>query len=195
MGIKFNTLLVPPTRGGFMANHGLVDGEISRVYSYSENFPNLIPVEENTNYIVFMAYSCDKKIKLDGWKSLKDKQYKIEYRAGVKFIENKLNTFPKEENVSEARIIENAIRKLLAERIDIYIDIEQFFKDYSNFKNNKSLTDKIHAVGVIDKVSVHAQLHKKHRQLEPELSKTLKTMKEEGFFQKILDKYELDLEY
>lgn len=192
MGIKFNIYNVPTKRAGVMANSGEVDGEASRVYSYSQKFKNLVRVEEHNNYIIFAAYSTNDKIKLKGWESLQGTDYNIEYRLGLKKAETEVPKYVEKKNITEIRLIDNALKMLIVGRMDLYIEIENYFK---NFMEHKKFESEIYNVGVMEKVTAHGFLHKKHKELEPELSSTIKEMKQDGTVAEILAKHNLDIEY
>lgn len=195
MGIKFNLIYLPGNRASTMAEAGLVDGELERVYSYQDIQNNLIRVKENSKVISFAAFSLDENINLGGWKSLKNYNYRVGYRLGTKLPEKMLPSLIKEENISATRDVYAAIAKLKMLRIDIYIDIEEFTERFKASEEFKNLDIKLHKVGIMQVVTAHAYLHKKHEALEPELSKTLYNMKKEGFFDKYKKEYNLNIKW
>ncbi len=114
----------PPNRSSFLADAGKVDGELGRIYSYAETHLNLVRVEEPITSVYWSAYTTDPTIKIDGWESIRGTDYKVEYRLGMEKAKNKLSEIVKEENLSHVNSVTQALKKLIAGRTDIYIDIE-----------------------------------------------------------------------
>lgn len=192
--IKFDVEFVPRNRAAEVANAGIVDGEIERVYSYIKGNSNLIRVEENSRLIVFSAFSLDKSIELDNWSSIDKTNYSYGYRLGIKLIERELKNRVPENNITSARKIDSIASLLENKRIDIYIEIQDYVSLIQKSRENDTIK-KLHKIGIMEKISAHAYLHKKHKKLEPELSKVLADMKKEGIFKIYMDKHNLNLEW
>lgn len=183
MGIEFDYYVLPAKRAGVVANRGEADGEISRIYSYSESFHNLVRVSEANNVMQFKAYSCNPNIKLNGWKSLEDKNYYIDYRLGVKHCELNILLRTPRERVFAARKLSVGINKLLHHRTDIFIDVEDLVERYLNSEEFKKNNMQLYEVGTMDSITTHAFLHEKYKDLEPELSRVLKEIKKEKIYE------------
>ena len=59
LGLSFEIEILPPERTSELANNGVVDGEVNRVWNYNETYTNLIRVEASNMIIRFSAFSTD----------------------------------------------------------------------------------------------------------------------------------------
>lgn len=182
LNMEFVYKYASPKRCILLSDSGKVDGELWRVYDYNTVHPNLVRVEESPFSNRFCAYATAPDIKLEGWESLRDTDYKVEYRRGQKKTHGKLPGIVKKGNLSLINHWTHGLRRLIAGRTDILVDIEWTIKDAlraDEFKDSN-----IHIVGVMETISSHAFLHKKHKELVPRLSAVLKEMKKEGLIEK-----------
>ena len=106
----------PSGRSAQYSNSGLVDGEMARVYSFNSKYPNLIRVDEPLEKIRFVAITADPSLTLQGWEDLKKRNFRINYRRGVKLFDEMLPKFVKPEHLAEnklskARVEQVAFRK------------------------------------------------------------------------------------
>ncbi len=174
----------PAARASIMSDSGEVDGEIHRVVSYGNSHPNMIRVEENHFSLNFSAFSFDDSIRLDGWESLKETDYKVEYRRGVALTAIELSKVVRPENLSEITNILFALKKVQGGKVDIYIDVESVVEDI--LVENSYLTESgLKNVGIMESITVHCFLNKKNADLVPKIDEILRQMKEEG----LIDKY------
>lgn len=173
----------PLKRGSKLADLGLIDGEIARVYGYNQAHPVLVRVEEPVLSVKLSAFTTDPDIKLNGWKSLSGTDYKVEYILGNYHSAKSLQKVVAHQNLSRVPHWSQGINKLIAGRTDFFIELENTVADAlktSEFKNSN-----IYIAGIMDELTIHAFLHKKHKELALQLSATLKDMKREG----LIDKY------
>jgi hypothetical protein len=184
MGIEFIFEEVPPARASDYSNKGAVDGELSRISGYNTTYTNLIKVEE-PNYVVrFVAFAHESGIRLKGWESLRETNYRVEYRRGIALCERQLPLVIPATRLSVVTTIHQAIQKLLLQRTDLFIDVEGIVQEYlaSEMFREISAERSIYQVGVMEAVSAHAFLHKRHQELASQLATVLRTMKQEGLF-------------
>lgn len=150
----------------------------------------------NANSLVFSAFATDPTIKLNGWKSLKNNSYNVEHRRGVKKTTEELPKFVSLDRLSDINSIPNGIGKLLMGSTDIYIEPEAGVFEYFGTEEYQRLSQKkgvsVHKVGVMETVRSHLWLHKKHRELAPQLSDILRDMKKEGLFELFLEQLRLN---
>lgn len=173
----------PAKRATMMLKMGKIDGEISRIYSYNDNQPNLIRVEEPIAAVKFSAFANDPDLKLSGWESLRGTDYNVDYVRGIKISEINLAKVVDKKNLSETTLHIYALRRLIAGRTDVYVGVETTVLEAlesEEFKNSG-----IHKVGLMDERTVHAFLHIKHKLLAPKLSAVIKEMKNDGLVEKI----------
>jgi len=161
-----------------MADAGKVDGEMARIHTYADAHPDLVRCEEPLLSARFVAVATNPLIRLDGWESLRGKDYKVEYMRGVKKFEEKLPGLVSKKNLSEISDWSLGLKKLLAGRTDVYMDAEITL--LKPLKTGEFKNSGIKIVGVLEEVPIYPYLHKKHRSLVPKLAETLKKMKEEG---------------
>lgn len=181
LNLDFEVETLPPERASELANDGLIDGEVNRIYSYNETYTNLVRVDEPHNFIRFSVFSTNPDLEFNGWTSLENTNYKVVYRHGVQKAEVALPNYVKSENLMLGYSIENNIQRLLNGTADLYIDVENSVEAYihSESYNNDS---EIYKVGVMEETSGHLFLHKKYKDLAPKLAEVLREMKAEGLF-------------
>ncbi len=190
MNIEFVFIEVPPRRASAYSNAGRVDGELGRVYNYNTRFPNLIRVEEHNHFVTFLAFATDPAIALDRWESLKDTNYRVEYRRGLKKAAEQLPLVVPSNRLSSVDTLEQAIRKLLSGRTDVFIDVGDMVLNYLSSQAFQDVCQemgqekgkRIHPVGLMEQTTGHAWLHERHRELAPRLAAVLREMKAEGLF-------------
>ena len=111
-------------------------------------------------------------------------RYRVGYRAGVKKTETTLPLFVSSNRLVPSPNIIQALNNLAKGNIDIYIDTERPVD--AAFKNNSDLGKLgIRKIGVVESISTHAFLHKKHRALVPKLATELRKMREEGLIERL----------
>lgn len=181
--IQLEFLDVPPRRAIKMAKRGDVDGDIARVASYASFNPELVPVKEPISKVFFMAFSTDKSIKLTGWNDLKKQAYNVECRLGVKLCEKRVNAVLAQGQLTLAKDIEKATDKLLKGRSDIYIENSALFYQALATQFPPETQDRIFEAGMLEEVTIHLHLHKKHQALAVLISNTLAEMKAQGRFE------------
>lgn len=188
MDIEFVFRDLPSKRASAYSNEGRVDGELSRVYDYNTNHPNLIRVEEHNYFVRFSAFATDSTLTLDGWDSLKNTGYTVEYRLGGKKVSEQLALVVPAERLSEVGTIEQAIKRLFLGRTDVFVAPEDLVMEYINSPAFQEVRQKmgqgntIHRVGLMEETTGHAWLYKTHRELTQQLAAILREMKAEGLF-------------
>lgn len=195
LGIDFEFIDLPPRRVAHYGDSGKIDGDIGRIYNYSDLHPNLVRIEEHTVVIHFSAFSLDSSIKLDKWDSLRNTDYKVEYRLGIKGSEIGVKSVVDSENQSIAKNIEEGMRKLKAGRTDIYVDTRDFVLKFMESDIYKSLNIDLYEVGIMQTISSHMHLNKKYLYLAPLVSEELRKMKSEGIFDYYKKLYNVDINW
>ena len=183
--IPFKLIYIPLKRGALEIDSGRFDGETSRIYAYGATHPNLIRVEEYLYSTDVSAYATNfSSESLSGWQSLKDTHYKVEYPRGVALSEINLKKIVAANKLSNIATAEQGLRRLLLNRIDIYIDddlvVRPLLGGSEEFNNGE-----IHKIGTMDSVRLYMYIHQKNNQLEERFSKVIKKVRDEG----LMDKY------
>lgn len=174
----------PAARASALSDAGEVDGEISRVFEYQETHPNLIRVDEIVYSTNFVAFAAKPGITLNGWKSLRDTTYKVEYRRGVKLSKSELSQVVAPDRLSDVTSAEQGLKKLITGRTDLYVDVEfTILKAIQKVNSNEFDVSTLYQAGIMQKVDAYVYLHKKYAALVPKLAEVLRAMKREGLFE------------
>lgn len=181
LGYDFSYQVVPAARASMMADSGKVDGEPGRVFSYGEKYKNLIRIEEPVVDTHLLAFAHNPNIKIHNWQSLQESQDKVEYYRGVFFAEQKLKELIPEERLTESSSPVSSFRKMLRDRIDIYIDSEA--SSLALLQSPEFQDRQISAIAILENITSYGYLNKRHGALAVSLARELKHMKQEGVFE------------
>ena len=178
-GLQLKLVSNPSERSLFMANQGEVDGEGLRVAGLGTQYPNLIQVPERFIGISFVAFSKDAMINLDqSWDSLKP--YRVAFITGWKMFEA---------NASGARSVtkvdkpEQMFRMLDGGRVDLALYTRA---DGISLLRSLALSSIAPISPSLKDVDMYLYLNKKHEALAPRIAKTLREMKADGTYNKIM---------
>lgn len=183
-GLLFTCKQYPAIRASYMANSGYSDGVLSRIYSYNTSFPNLIRIEEPHLNGGFIAVGKSSLIDHNGWNSLAKTSYKVSYIRGVVGCEVNLPKVVTPENLIIVNNISEGYKMLLRGAVDIFIGPE--LPIIRTLHSNEYNRSGLRIIGIMQKYTSHAFLHKKHKELAPKISDTLKEIKEEGLIEKYM---------
>lgn len=128
--------------------------------------------------ILFWPSRPDPTIALDGWESLRGTDYRVDYYRGIAISERNLPDVVAAEKLSAISDPVQAFKKLLAGRIEVYIDTESRILpllDSPEFKDSG-----IRVAGTMQEVLNYPYLHQRHADLAPRLAETMRQMKEAG---------------
>ena len=182
LGMEFEFKNYPMKRGPRLVNQGILDGDPGRMPEFSAQYPNLLRVDEPIFTGRQIAYTTDKKIKLNNkWESLRNTNFRVNYRRGVKLCEMNLPKVVRPDKLEAVNNDIHGLRKLMAKRIDIYVGIESIVDTILKTKEFSALS--FYKAGVMDESNVYTFLHKKHEKLIPKLAAVFKAMKEEGLME------------
>jgi len=185
LGYTLEYRAYPSARSSAFSNEGSVDGEINRVFEYLEGHPHMIRVTEPHFSTKISAFVTSPDTSLKGWKSLKNSEYKVEYRRGTWIAKNRLESIVAPHNLSTIALASQGVSKLIKNRTDIYIDSEIFVYRYL-YKLSATTQNlpPVYKAGVMTESSLHVYLNKKHADLAPRISSVLRTIKKEGLIEK-----------
>lgn len=124
LGYGFAYRVYPLARASAVASEGLADGEPQRIRNYAKDKPQLLRVEEPIFINRVMAYTCNPDLRLKGWKDLKGSKLRVEYLNGSKNSAERLQALVPGSQLSYVSTVEQALRKLIAGRADVFIDLE-----------------------------------------------------------------------
>ncbi len=187
LGYRFRYIVVPPARAEKMANAGLVDGEAARIIDYADEQNKMIRVPESISLAPtrILAVTLDPDEVVDGWASLESRSIKIEYLRGIAIVRKRLIQVIPPEYIAAVNEPVIGLRKLLAGRIDMYVDSDNNLMPLlssSVFKDTR-----LRIAGELDAVHSYPYLHRRHAALVDSLAFELKKMKKNGLFYKFLE--------
>lgn len=183
LNIKLEVESYPLKRASTHANTGKVDGEPARIYSYATSYPNLVRVEESVFSMTVVAYTADPSTpELNGWKSLKNTDYLIEYPHGMKICEDNLSKVVKPEQLRSISESHQGLAMLADKRIDLYVDDLNATAPLVH-DPKLQLQNKVRVVGVMESIPLYMYVYKRHQSMTPQLATIIKTMKSEGLIE------------
>ncbi|OUR94248.1 hypothetical protein A9Q81_14865 [Gammaproteobacteria bacterium 42_54_T18] len=185
-GVRFKAEHNPSLRSLQKSNSGAVDGELHRIYDFHKvsggKYPNLIRIDSKILSVWLVAYST-KNITINNWQDLK--KYNVVYYLGRKNVEKALgNIMPP----SQLKTVNNdlqAFKVLAAKRTDIVISEsingQAIINSSAEFKDIKEIAK-------LNEATIYAYIHKKHEKLGIHVAETIKEMKKDRSFYKIVEK-------
>lgn len=184
LGRTLEVVSLPPARGSAMADSGEIDGELTRGSLYGKDHPNLVMVEEPSLVTEFIALTKNRTLKLDGWDSLTGTGLRVEYLLGAPLMKERLEPRVPPGLLSSITSSEQGLKKLESGRTDVYIDVEASIAPLLDTAEARGAG--IVKAGTMERVAVHAYLHKKNALLARDLARVLAQMRREGVVDKIL---------
>lgn len=178
MGIKLKIVNLPSERAMINANEGGDDGTYSRVEGLDKQYPNLIRVSEEITRFEFVAFTRKAAFKTTGWDSLKP--YNVGIITGWKILENNIVGAKSLTKVRDEQIL---FSLLLTGKVDLVVYDRQ---------QGKVVLKQTAAEGVraleppLAVKGMYPYLHKRHAELVPKLEQTLRAMKKDGTFKRIV---------
>lgn len=188
LGYEFEYVGYPGGRAPVLAEAGEVDGEIHRGIDYEKTTRNLRRVSEPHFAVSYMAYAVTPGIVLNGWESLKNTSYPVEYRRGAKIPEAALPAVVRPDMLSDVKIAELGFKKLIEGRIVVYIEQEAVaLMTLKKLKMADFNTESVYAAGIMYSGESYVYLHKKHADKLSKIADTLRDMKQEGLIERYRD--------
>jgi len=183
--IRFHAKYYPSLRSLQLSNSGEVDGELHRVYNFSEvsdgKYPNLIRIESLLLSVWLSAFST-KDIKIESWEDLKG--YTVIYYRGRKNVEKYLHQVLPKKQIYAVNTDEQAFRMLAADRADIVISENR--QGNKIIANNPELSDVVE-IAKMHETKIYTYIHKKHEKLAPQISETIEQMKIDNSYSRIVN--------
>jgi polar amino acid transport system substrate-binding protein len=178
-GVEFRLVSNPSERSLHMANTGEIDGEGLRVAGLGSQYPNLVQVPERFVGISFVAFSKDATIKLDqGWDSLKP--YRVAFITGWKMFEaNAVGA----RSVTKVDKPEQMFKMLDGGRIDLALYTRS---DGIALTRSMNLSSVAPISPSLKDVDMYLYLHRRHQDLAPRIAQSLRDMKTDGTYKKIM---------
>jgi len=181
LNVQLQIKYFPMQRASVEAGIGRVDGEALRIYSYVDIHPNLVRVEEDLISEKIFAYvNRSSEIReLNGWDSLLNTTYRVNHIRGSKICRDNLSRVVYKENLSTITNAIQGLKKLSANRIDVYIASEPSVVSYI-YNPQYDLYGKIRKAGLMESIKLYMYVHKRHKAFAPQFEKIIKNLKAEG---------------
>lgn len=177
-GLEFRLVSLPSERSLASANLGEVDGEGLRIAGLESQYPNLIQVPERYVGIKFVAFARNATIRLQGWESLRE--HSVAFITGWKMFEA---------NASNARVVTKVDRP---EQLFMMLDSGRVDLALYTLADGVALTRRLGLSSIaplapaLQEVDMYLYLHRKHQALVPKLARTLRELKTDGTYNRLL---------
>lgn len=181
IGMEIELPYLPTERSIIAANEGVHDGELNRIAGLEEKYPNLIRVKESMMDFDFVGFTKNISIQGGNWENLKP--YYIGLIKGWKILEANVGTFPE---ITYYHSAKDLFHGLALDRVDIILYGRMI--GYAVMKDMKFDNFKMISPPFATK-KMYMYLHKKHHSILPILSSTLKQMKEDGTYEKMVSEF------
>lgn len=193
LGMPFQMEHYPLARRTALMEEGMTDGEASRIYSYGDNRPHLVRVEESLIDFSFALYAANPAVRLERLEDLRTSSYLVEHRRGILLCENTLKKWVPAERISDVLTTLQGLKKLVAGRTDLYCDLEVYVRQDLMAPEFKGAAPVRKVISVGNAVPTYPYLHKKHAALAPRMAAIIRQMKAEGLIEAYRLKVERDL--
>lgn len=175
LGITLETHFAPAARASSLVSTGQVDGDLSRVHKYDQLVDNIVRVEFPNRTTRFAAYA-NSPITLKTWQDIRESDKRIVFMRGVAVAHKALDGLPPE-RLHVVPAANDGFELLNARRADIFIGLDWLG---DKILREQYAASGIHKAGVIETITLHAFLHKKHELLAPKLADSLRALKNDG---------------
>jgi polar amino acid transport system substrate-binding protein len=180
VGQPVQIMHLPTERSISNANLGITDGEFPRISGLDRLYPNLLKVPEKVDAFDFVAFTWRSDIQLENWASCRP--YDIAIVRGWKILESNLTDVKSLVTVRNQEVLFSFLAK---HRTDIAV--------YSRFEGEEMIKglglQEIRALEPpLATRDMFLYLNKKHHRLIPELAKQLRSMKNDGTYDRIRKK-------
>ncbi|MCF6210638.1 MAG: transporter substrate-binding domain-containing protein [Gammaproteobacteria bacterium] len=178
-GHEVEIVQLPAQRALVESNSGIMDGDLMRVQEIPDTFTHLQRVPEKLIDFEFMVFTGHTSLTPRGWDSLKP--YEIGIVAGWKILERRLQDSRALTRVGDTQQL---MRLLTNERVDLVVS--------ERWQGLQAIRDlKLKDVRMLEPPvktrEMFLMLHKRHAALLPELAKALRSMKQDGSYQRLYD--------
>jgi hypothetical protein len=177
LGLEYEVCILPANRALFLADIGKIDGLVHRVASFQRHYPSLVRVDESVVTVDIAVYGVDPALRIESWEDLARAGLRTNYPRSVRFVSDKIAASMPDELVEAVNSRASGLRKLLAGRADLYVDIKEAVDLLlaSEFPGRK-----IVKLGTIDQLVLYPYLAAHRASMAPRLAETLRQMKLDG---------------
>ena len=177
LGMEAELVYTPTEKSLVDVNAGIIDAEINRIEGMEKLYSNLIRVPESNMVMQFVAFSRE-NLPVNGWESIRDLH--IGVVRGWKILENNTRGFPNVVFVPTEKELFNMLRK---GRLDIAL--------YSKLTGYAVLQDLgyegiRHIEPPLANREMYLYVHLKHREMADDIAGAIRSMKEDGTYDRIV---------
>lgn len=174
----------PPKRSPFLANSGVIDGELYRTKEAisKEKFPNLVRLPIRNWTVKFSAFTNLEPFPVNGWKSLSS--YKIGSMKGIFIVEKKTKGMVRISTDTLPAIV----KMMNLGRVDVIVlpEIDGLFAlSLLNLNQEIKLLQPS-----LEAIPTYHFLHKKHQNLIKRLTKVMERMEADGSLSELIARKE-----
>lgn len=169
---------LPAERSIMAANSGLHDGELNRIEGMERLYPNLVRVPESNMDFKFVAFSKKKVFETTDWSTLRP--LRVGFIKGWKILEQNMKDHP---NIIFVNSAEQLFRQLDKEHIDIALYGE--LVGHAQLKKMDITNYRVLSPPLATK-KMYMYLNKRHEALVPKVAEALKSMKNDGTYDRIV---------
>ncbi len=177
IGLEAEIVFNPTGRSLSDVNEGLADGEMNRIEGMEKNFPNLVRVPEPNMVMDFVAFS-KKDLPIDGWHSIQD--LRIGIVRGWKILEENTSSFPDVTLVPTETELFNMLDK---DRIDVALYDKLTGYEQIHLRGFEGM---FHLEPPLASREMFLYLNREHENLVEPLAQALRSMKEDGTYDRIV---------
>ncbi|CCH49074.1 substrate-binding periplasmic protein [Pseudodesulfovibrio piezophilus] len=186
-GLQLHVIYIPNLKEmTSQVNQMILDGDVHRVGSLTgrDGYPGYVRINFSTHTLEWGAYACS-PLPVKGWKSLSTLGMTVGYRKGNFISKKNLTGTVPPRFLHEFQTQLDGFKALAAGEIAVFVMANQYTAQ--EFLCSKQFSDSgIRLLCVLSKKNMYAYFSKKHAALAPRIAKTLKNMKQQGFFEKTL---------
>lgn len=188
LGVPIQITNYPLARRTLLVDHGDIDVDGGRVRAYGDAHPNLVRVEEPFVEYGFGLFTTHPALHLPSLDALRTTDWRVEYRRGILTCEKTLKPLLPANRLSDISSEEQGLNKLLADRTDLYCDLDYVVQEVLNAPEFKD-KNRIHKALSLGTVPIYMYMQRRHAELAPRLAAVFKKMKAEG----LIEAYQLQI--
>lgn len=163
---------MPAARALAESDRGRTDGEVNRIASIEPAHPDLIRIDVPVNYLEGIAYTCDPKIIVSGWESIR--LHRVGIKIGIQYAEQRTQDMP---HVTRVHNFNKLFDLLFAGRLDVVVASREMGNLQFARQPGRCL---IANVPPLESLPLYHYLHKSNANLVPAITDVLRKMSDSG---------------
>lgn len=186
LGIPMEVRIIPLQRLTEMLLRGEIDGDVGRLHSHGQTYPDLVRVDESMYEIVFGLYAIDPTLHLKRIEDLAARPLRAVYVRGVAVCERLLKPYIAPEDLSSLVIDEQGMEMLALGRAHVFCTANHSIADLSSRERYRGLPPPRLVWPLSDgTMPLYAYLNRRHAALAPRLAAVLREMRIAGVIERL----------